>query len=348
MRPPPRWFRRVVLAPLVVVVALGLLATVPLWVLVTAAASPLAPGRLRPLRVVWLATVYLLVESAVLVAMFGMWLGSGFGARVRGPAFQRAHYRLCRTALRALYRQAAWVLRLHVRIEGTDPDAAPAGRPLLVFCRHAGPGDSFLLTHALLNWYAREPRIVLTESLQWDPAIDVLLNRLPSRFVAPGRERGPDAAEMIGSLAAGSDADDAMVIFPEGGNFTPRRRWRAIARLYRLGLPGMARRARAMRNVLPPRPGGVLAALSAAPGADVMLVGHTGVDHLRTAADVWRALPMDKTIVMQWWLEPRAAVPEAEGERIEWLYGWWARIDDWVAANRPAEAEPAAQRPAPR
>jgi ABC-type cobalamin/Fe3+-siderophores transport system ATPase subunit len=29
--------------------------------------------------------------------------------------------------------------------------------------RHAGPGDSFLLLHALVNWYAREPRIVLAD-----------------------------------------------------------------------------------------------------------------------------------------------------------------------------------------
>ncbi len=39
--------------------------------------------------------------------------------------------------------------------------------------------------HALMNWYAREPRIVLKDTLQWDPAIDVVLNRLPNRFIRP-------------------------------------------------------------------------------------------------------------------------------------------------------------------
>ena len=91
-----------------------------------------------------------------------------------------------------------------------------------------------------------------------------------------------------------------------------------------------------MRNVLPPRPGGVLAALDGAPGADVMLVAHTGVDHLLTIADVWRELPMDKRITMQWWLEPASAVPAAADERVEWLYHWWARIDAWIEENRPA------------
>jgi 1-acyl-sn-glycerol-3-phosphate acyltransferase len=335
MRPPPRWLRRVLLAPVVVGLALALVGTAPAWVLLTLAASPLVPGRLRPLRLLWLATVYLLVEAVALAVMFGLWAGSGFGAAVGRPAFQRAHYRLCGRAMRVLYQQAKWVLRLHVEIEGTAPDSAPIGRPLLVLSRHAGPGDSFLLAHALINWYDRDPRIVLKETLEWDPTIDVLLHRLPNRFIAPGRERGAQAEAEVASLAAGLGQHDALLIFPEGGNFTPRRWERAIARLNRLGLPQMARRAQRMHNVLPPHPGGVLAALDAAPDADVIMVGHTGVDHLMTIADVWRALPMDKTIIMQWWLVPRADVPVEAEARIEWLYQWWARIDLWIETNRP-------------
>jgi 1-acyl-sn-glycerol-3-phosphate acyltransferase len=345
MRPPHQWLRRVVLAPLVIALGLGLAATAPVWILVTLALSPFTQGRLRPLRLTWLVMVYLLVEAVVLVALFGLWVASGFGASVRGPSFQRRHYRLCGAVLRVLYRQAAWALRLTVRIEGTDPDAAPRGRPLLVLCRHAGPGDSFLLAHALINWYDREPRIVLKESLLWDPAIDVLLNRLPNTFIAPGSDDGQTEAR-IGALATALDGNDAFVIFPEGGNFTPARWVRAIDRLDRLGLHRMAHRARAMQHVLPPRPGGVLAALDAAPGADVMLVGHTGVDHLLTIGDIWRELPMDKTIVMHWWLEPSDAVPVGADARIEWLYHWWGRIDAWIRENRPTAGNlPPAPRP---
>src|SRR5689334_3985057 len=284
MTPPPRWIRRVLLAPLVCLLALVLVGSAPLWMLLALLGSPITPGRLRPLRLLWLATVYLLVEAVLLVALFGLWLAGGFGWKVRTPAFQRVHYRLCGAVLRVLYRQASWVLRLTVDIEGTHPGVAPRDRPLLVLCRHAGPGDSFLLVHALINWYDREPRIVLKDSLQWDPAIDVLLNRLPSRFIAPARDRGDELEARIGALATALDGNDAFVIFPEGANFTPQRWGRAIDRLRRLGLYKMARRATAMRNVLPPRPGGVLAALDAAPEADVVLVAHTGVDHLLTVA----------------------------------------------------------------
>ena len=147
------------------------------------------------------------------------------------------------------------------------------------------PGDSFLLMHALVNWYAREPRIVLAAALQWDPAIDVVLNRLPNRFLSTG---GPAVEQQIGALATALDDDDAFVIFPEGGNFTERRRAAGIARLRARGLEEAARRSEAMRHVLPPQPGGVAAALTAAPEADVVWVAHAGLDHLFTVADVWR------------------------------------------------------------
>ncbi|MEU5565903.1 1-acyl-sn-glycerol-3-phosphate acyltransferase [Micromonospora musae] len=333
---PPRWTRRVLLGPAVVLLAVTVVTTLPLWALVAAAMSPLVPGRLRPLRLLWIGTVYLVWDAAALIALFVLWVGAGFGARVHSPAFQRAHYVLAGWFLRVLFWQARWTLRLRIDVTGADPDTALPGRPELVLCRHAGPGDSFILIHALVNWFKREPRIVLKDSLQWDPAIDVLLNRLPNRFIAPSpdHDRAEAVIRQVGHLAAGLDDDDAFVIFPEGGNFTPKRRLRAIARLRSLGLERMALRAERMRHVLAPQPGGLLAALDAAPDAGVVFVAHTGLDRMLTVADVWRELPMDKRIVMRFWSVPPEEVPTGRQERIDWLFDWWARIDEWVAANR--------------
>jgi 1-acyl-sn-glycerol-3-phosphate acyltransferase len=202
--------------------------------------------------------------------------------------------------------------------------------------RHAGPGDSFLVVHALLNWYDREPRIVLKNTLQWDPAIDVLLNRLPNRFIAPNPGAAGDETERhIAELAAGLDHDDSLVIFPEGGNFTTARRHRAIARLRRGGHQKAAFRAERMVNVLPPRPGGVTAALRAATDADAVFVAHTGLEHLVTVGDLWRALPMDTEVRMHWWRVPAAEVPRDEHGIVEWLFGWWETVDAWIGVHKP-------------
>lgn len=356
---PPRWVRRLVFAPAMVVLALAVLATLPVWLLLALLASwltalrrpdrrpapALAPGNgpgepanpLRPLRLLWIGVVYLAADATALVALFGLWLASGFGWKDGSPAFQRAYYAMTGWFLRVLFRQACWALRLSVEVQGPDPDVAAPGRPELVVCRHAGPGDSFILIHALVNWYAREPRIVLKDTLQWDPAIDVLLNRLPSRFIAPAGDRGRALEDEIGELVTGLDENDAFVIFPEGGNFTPFRRVRAIERLHALGLHAMARRAEAMEHVLAPRPGGLLAALDAAPDAGVVFVAHTGLERMLSVADVWRELPMDKKIIMRWWVVPPDEVPAGRQERIDWLYDWWSRIDRWIGVNTPSE-----------
>ncbi|MEU6021707.1 1-acyl-sn-glycerol-3-phosphate acyltransferase [Micromonospora sp. NPDC048871] len=335
---PPRWLRRLVLAPGLVLLAVLLVVTVPLWALLALVASPFVPGRLRPLRLLWLGLLYLLWDAAALICLFALWVAAGFGTRVHTPAFQRAHYVLAGWFLRVFFWQARWTLRLNIEVVGTDPDTALPGRPELVVSRHAGPGDSFILIHALVNWFQREPRIVLKDTLQWDPAIDVLLNRLPSRFIAPGRDGRGSVSEQVGHLATGLDDDDAFVIFPEGGNFTPRRRVRAIERLRDLGHHRMARKAEAMRHVLAPQPGGLLAALDAAPDAGVIFVAHTGLDKMLTVADVWRELPMDKQLLMRFWSVPPEEIPSERQQRIDWLYDWWSRIDEWVAANRDGAA----------
>jgi len=328
--------QRLIVAPVVVVLTVLMWSTLPVTLLITGGLSPFAPGWLRPVRLLWLLVLHLTMETVALVELFGLWIGSGFGLFIRRPFFERIHYDLLQTYLVVFFREARRVLRLKVETVGPGPDAWP-GRPLLVLCRHAGPGDSFSVIYALMHWYHREPRVVLKESLAWDPALGVLLGRLPSRFLSGRPRLGKDLESEVGELARDLDHNDAFLIFPEGGNFTETRRRRSIARLRRLGHHEMARRAEAMEHVLPPRPGGVLAALDAAPEADVLLVAHTGLDHMVTVADLWRALPMDKRLQLGWWSVPRSEIPEGREERITWLFDRWRQIDDWVDEHRPTE-----------
>jgi 1-acyl-sn-glycerol-3-phosphate acyltransferase len=328
--------RRCVIAPLVVALAALVWFTLPLWLIGAAAISPIVPGRLRPLRFLWIVIVYLTCEALLLVVMFGLWIASGFGWRLRTAYFEGIHYDLVQGTMWVFFHEARRVLRLSIEAEGPGP-LEHAGRPILVCCRHAGPGDSFVLIHTLMAWYAREPRVVLKDTLAWDPMISVVLSRIPARFITPNPGPNEDLEAQIAELATGLDGNDAFVIFPEGGNFTPQRRQRAIDRLRRLGMERMALRAEQMIHVLAPRPGGFLAALDAAPEADVVLVAHTGLDHMVTVGEVWRELPMDKRIIMRWWQVPRSEIPAGREERIEWLFGWWERIDTWIDENRPVE-----------
>ncbi len=331
--------RRVVVAPAVIALTVLLWTTLPLWLIGTGIVAAVVPAWLRPVRLAWVLVLHLTLESLILVELFGLWIASGFGVFVRRPYFERIHYDIAQAYLVIFFREARRVLRLKVETVGPTPDAFP-GEPLLVCCRHAGPGDSFILMYALMHWYGREPRVVLKDTLAWDPAVGIVLHRLPSRFVKPNPGVGEDIESEIAGLARNLDENDAFVIFPEGGNFTPKRRERAISRLRKLGMERMALRAERMKHVLAPKPGGVIAALEAAPEADVLLVAHTGMDHVLTVRDVWRSLPMDKRIIMRWWRVPREEIPAGREAQIDWLFGWWEQIDTWIGANRPADLPP--------
>jgi hypothetical protein len=99
-----------------------------------------------------------------------------------------------------------------------------------------------------------------------------------------------------------------------------------------------------MPNLLPPRPGGAIAAIAACPDADVIFVAHAGLDNIVTVGDVWGKFPIDQVIRARWWRVASDSIPRSADYEIQvqWLYAWWERIDEWITENRPGVALPAA------
>ncbi len=383
----PRPLRRLLLAPLVPLLTLLLVTTLPLWLIVAALASPRLPGRLRPLRVLSFVLVVLVAESVALVGLLGLWVASGFRRRPPGERSRAAHYWLMRAYLAVIFWSGRRVFNLDFVVDASEARAAAldldaafhegegvdlpagvrAGRaalrdrwrrvrgrphpvssgrfratdldrrvPLLVFSRHAGPGDSLLLVHALLQQGFR-PHIVLRDVLQWAPAIDVALNRLPNVFLTRGTT---GQREAIAQVAARLQPGDALVLFPEGRNFTPSRRLASIARLEEQGDHAAAEYAREMRHVLVPRSGGAAAALAAAQHAEVVFVAHTGLEDLSSVVDLWRGTPMDASIQVKLWRVPAHDVPDEDAVAASWLFAWWRRIDTWILEHHGKSALP--------
>ncbi|WP_211221091.1 1-acyl-sn-glycerol-3-phosphate acyltransferase [Nocardioides insulae] len=335
--PPPRWVRRLLIAPVVVALAVLLVPTTLMLALVGGAALTWAlPGHLRVLRVLWMGAFYIAWDAAALIALFALWLATGCGLLLDRPWSRRAHVALARRMLWIFFWQVHLTLRLRIVVEGDLPSSEV---PVVVLSRHAGPGDSFILVDQVLR-AGRAPAIVLKDTLQWDPAIDVLLNRLPSAFVVPGSRRRPgqpSTRSTIARIGGELTGEDALVMFPEGGNLTERRRLRRIETLRATGHLELARRAEAMPHVMPPYTGGFLTAVQAAPDAAVLVVAHTGLERLVTVRDIWRELPMDKTIVLGGWLTHAADLPAGDEAREAWLFDQWVKVDAWIARRAPSE-----------
>ena len=230
---PPRPVRRIVLAPLAIVIAVAVVVLFPLLALlalVFSLAGLSRPGRMRGLRLLCFALIWLVAETSALFMCLGLWIASGFGGRLATEPYQSRHYAIMRWYLDLVYRAATAMFG--VRVEVDEPaltageQAARLAGPVIVLSRHAGPGDSFLLVHQLLSVYRRRPRVVMKASMQLDPGLDVMANRLPNVFIQHRRTGERLFVEQIERLARSLDQAGALVIFPEGGNWTPGR-WRS-------------------------------------------------------------------------------------------------------------------------
>ena len=338
----PFLVRRLVVAPFVLLVEAALVAGSPVLALIGAILAPLGAGS-RAVRTVAIMVDYSFRHLVCTAACGGLWIASGFGRRVHTPRMRRAHYGLLRWFVAGVHRTMTRLMRADVRItDSADAERALSARrgPVIVLSRHAGEGDSLLVLHELLVRHRRRPRIVLHEALRLEPLIDILGYRLPNRFVDP---RGGDTEGKIAALAADLGERDALLIFPEGGNFSPSRRRRAITRLRRAGHAEEAGWASGMRHVSAPRPGGALAAIAAAPRADVVFIGHVGAPV--GMRELWRGMATSRSVRIRLWLACAEEIPNGQDERIDWLFAWWRTLDAWIGEQTPADRGLSPQQP---
>jgi 1-acyl-sn-glycerol-3-phosphate acyltransferase len=341
MRPPPRLVRRAIVDPLFVPLALACAVGLAVVGAVSAVLAPLSKKR-RVLRLSALALLYLYVDLALLLGGAALWLGH---PHRRGPdeqeAWTGAHVRMLHWALRRLLGGARSIMGFRVEIDPSSPTARRDERPLIFLARHAGPGDSFALVWLIVALWGRTPRVVLKDVLLWDPGLDILLTRLSGCFLPSRSGAGDDTTDLVAASAAQLSTGDALLLFPEGGNWTPGRQRGAVRRLWRSGERAAARRAAEMPEVLPPRPAGTAAALAARPDIDLVVVAHAGLDRLTDVRRVWAAIPVtDTPMRVSWWEVAAAEAPRSEDEVADWLNGQWADVASWVTDRADPPGEP--------
>lgn len=320
--------------------------TITTWLVLSTVCMLLSPliltaGRLaaavmrrpQPWLLARLIVEYFARELLVLLACGGLWLASGCGWRIRGRCFRRAHYALLRWFVGGLAARVRQLLNITVRteLEPGATEALAADRPVLVFSRHAGPGDTVFLVDILTTRFHRFPSIVFKDTLTLDPCVDLLGYRLPHAVL--DTSDADECERRIRDAAARLGPRGALVLFPEGGNFTPERRTRSIAKLWRKGLRRQAKAGQQMSHVLPPHPAGAGAALRGHPDSDVIFAAHTGLGLAAFPRQLWRDPPIGRTLTAHMW---RARPDERPGDsdaQADWLYDWWKRLDGWVEAQ---------------
>jgi 1-acyl-sn-glycerol-3-phosphate acyltransferase len=323
------WLRRPLTVSAWLLMSVACLVLSPLLLLMAAIGGAVL-RRPQPLIATKLIIAYFARELATMSACGGLWVLSGAGLLMRTRPLQEAHWRLLRWFVRGLAALALSLLDIDVASE-SSPEATRAlgaDKPLLIFSRHAGPGDTVLLIDQLLTRYARRPSVVLKEALTLDPSIDLIAHRLPHALL--DTDNRAECEARIEQTAEKLRPRGALVLFPEGGNFTPARRRKALASLRRRGRGRTAAKAEDLAHVLPPRTPGALAALRGNPDADVIFAAHTGLGLAAFPRELWRDLPTGRTLRTRAWLVPASERPTDPDEQVSWLFDWWKRIDEWI------------------
>lgn len=274
------------------------------------------------MRLLSFGVCFLATEVSGLVLLFFVWLSSpgrpGLRAARTWPV-QRWYTAMHFRALRAIF-------RLRFEVEGGE-SATPG--PLLVLVRHASIIDTLVPAVFLANVHHIRLRYVLKRELLVDPCLDLAGHWLPNRFVARDGADTAREVDAVRSLKAGLEADEGVLLYPEGTRFTAAKRLRAIERL-----SGLARaRAERLQHLLPIRPGGVLALLDAPPACDVLFVGHHGLEGFAHVADILRGALVGRTVRLRFWRIPVASIPARPDARLDWLAREWQCMDDWLSAE---------------
>ncbi|MEM7272590.1 MAG: 1-acyl-sn-glycerol-3-phosphate acyltransferase [Actinomycetota bacterium] len=301
------------------------LVTLPLWV-VGATIADLIGGlrRLPTVRLIAFLGVYL-VHDWIGIAVGGwLWLTGRFGRRLDLDRHRRVQGWWGTSLLN-------WAGRLlNVRLDLDDLGRLPSNT-FVMLSRHASMIDAVVPVTLVATRMGRFIHYVLKKELRWDPSLDLFGGRLGNHFVTRGGDTEAEEAA-IERLAADAEPDAALVIFPEGTYSTPGTRKRVHASLERNEEFEALARAKALETLLPPKPAGTLAMLRGQPEADVVVVGHVGLEGVAELKGLRQRLPLTHPVIVRWWVHRRAELPTTEAELIDWLGDRWEELDRWVEA----------------
>ncbi len=321
--------RRLLTLPLLFAFTALMTVTIPLWLPLAFLAGLILPGARSAARVLGFITAYLWCEVAGVLVAFAIWLRHG---RPRTPieeqAWFDANFALQNWWVRALKGWAERLFRLSFVVEGED---ALPGDGALVILRHCSIGDTLLPVAFYNQTQNRRLRFVLKRELLFDPCLDIVGNRLPNYFADRSSQNTAREVEGVKALLEDLPADSGVLIYPEGTRFSPAKRAAVLARLREKGDEALLARAETWHNVLPPRPGGILALLDANPGRDLLFCAHTGFEGSSNFASLFNGSWLDTTVRMRFWRVPHADIPTEPEARRAFL------LDAWDRMNREVE-----------
>jgi len=337
-------WRRFVTIPGYLIAWLLWLASIPAWLVLAAAVDIVRRSHCVSLRSAAFLTVYLTCEVAGIVASGALWVWKIL-FRIEAERWTDIHFRLEAWWGTTLFRAVVWLYGIRIEVEG---GADLARGPYLLLLRHASTADTLIASALVAQPYGLRLRYVMKREHLWDPCLDIVGNRVPNVFVD---RFSADSAREVGyvrELARDLGPRDGVLIYPEGTRFSGEKRVRVLERLDKDGSAKMLEYARSLTHVLPPRLGGTLGLVDAAPDADVVFCAHTGFEGTASLGDIWKGALMNQVVQVQFRRIRRSEIPTDRDAQVAWLMKEWAKVGGWVESHQPSSNSQQASDPGSR
>lgn len=327
--PLQRVLRRSVTIPAFVLALLGWTALLPLLLPLALAVDLTFRRRLAATRFVVAVLAFLAFEVFGVLAVASL-------VFTRRATPERL-YALEATWADSLLKVLLGLFGMRLEIDGLD---ALRPCPILLVGNHVSVADALLPAAFATGRRGVRLRYVAKGELIWDPCVDLAGHALPNVFVRRGSADTPGDLARVKTLLDGLGPDDGVVLFPEGTRFTDEKRAALLAKREVAGPFEHLDRDRALRCLMPPRTGGLLALFERDPSLDLVVMAHTGLEGIVRIGDLWGGALLGRTLRVAFWRVPATSLPAGRDARVAWIYAQWERLDAWVARERGLPPRP--------
>jgi len=318
-----RWSRRALTYTMVAVGFVTMIVTAPVWLPMTLIIDAFRRVHLSTTRAVCFIFLYLTAQVWGLLGMCGIWL-----------LYSRNHALYMQKMFAIEFTWGWWLGSRGIRLFGMkvhiEDEYEFGKRPAILLCRHASITDTFIPLMFVCHRFWLPLKYVMKRELEWDPCLDLAVNRMPHIFVVRGSNDATKEIEAIGAMMDNAQPNEGVIIFPEGTRYTPAKRERILAKLRESGATDILEWAERYKHVLPPRTGGPLALLAHAGKADIVFCAHTGLEHSSTFKDTFNGSLVGAQVHIKFWGAHEEDIPADEEGRKQWLFEQWKKVDEYV------------------
>lgn len=329
-----RWSRRALtLSSCYLVFAVSLIAS-PLWIPLSLIIGLFRGNSFSETRALLFVSHYAFCQVWASVGLLLIWLFSGAWLGIGQERMVDWTWRIEYLWVKAF---GAGTLRIWNIRPNFEFDYEFTDRPVILFVRHASIADTFIPLLYVSVPFDLRLRLVLKRELEWDPCIDIAINRMQQLFVRRGSGDSEKEVLAIGKLIEDVGPREGIIIFPEGTRYSEAKKARILDKLEEAGETEILEHAQKYQRVLPPRMAGPLALLESNPGADAVFCAHTGLEKSSSFRESFNGGLVNTKVHIRFWGVPFEDIPTDAAARQTWLLEEWKKVDDFIVEHSDSE-----------